>query len=88
MELAHSERYRDLDHNQCHHKARRATGLTPLSRWYKSQGHEDKTSLADELASHAEAKSVSETAMLLASPQAFPWTRSCRNIHHGEETRN
>src|SRR6267143_430281 len=82
------KRYRDLDHNQCHHK-RGVPPVDPLEQVVQSQGHEDKTSLADELASHAEAKERLGGRDVVGGRRSVSLDDDLAgNIHHGEETRN
>ena len=49
------KRYRDRDDNQCHHE-RGVPPVDPFEQVVQSQGHEDKTGLADEFARDGEAK--------------------------------
>ncbi len=49
------KRYRDPENNQCHHK-RGVPPVYPLEQVVQSEGHQDKTGLADQLGRDAEAK--------------------------------
>src|SRR6266852_918068 len=81
------KRYRDLDHNQCHHE-RGVPPVDALEQVVQSEGHEDKTGLANELGRDAEAKEH-----LVGRDVAGGGRCVCvddqlaGDVHHGEEAR-
>lgn len=80
--------YRDLDDNQCHHE-RGVPPVDPVEQVVQSQGHEDKTSLADELARDAEAKERLVGCDVAGGRRCVSVDDELAgNIHHGEEARD